>query len=59
MNEYIDKLIQQTENEFGLKGKKIFFPLRAALYGTFKGPDLFTIISILGVEEARIRIKKI
>ena len=49
--EYIDKLIEQTGDKFGLKGKKIFFPLRAILYGSLKGPDLFTIISILGVEE--------
>ena len=56
--EYIDKLIEQTGDKFGLKGKKIFFPLRAILYGSFKGPDLFTIISILGVEETKVRIKK-
>ena len=53
-----DKLIEQTGDKFGLKGKKIFFPLRAILYGSFKGPDLFTIISILGVEETKVRIKK-
>ena len=54
---YINKLTKQTEDKFGLKGKEIFHPLRAVLYGSFKGPDLFTIISILGIEETKARIE--
>ena len=54
---YIDKLTQEISDKFNIKGKKIFFPLRGALYGSFNGPDLFTIISILGVVEAKKRLE--
>ena len=55
---YIDKLTQEISDKFNIKGKKIFFPLRGALYGSFNGPDLFTIISILGVVEATNKSNK-
>jgi len=54
---YINKLTEKTANKFNLKGKKIFYPLRSALYGSFNGPDLFTIISILGIKETKKRLK--
>ena len=54
---YITELTQKTADKFNLKGKKIFYPLRAALYGSFNGPDLFTIISILGIKEAKKRLE--
>ena len=54
---YINKLIQATEDKFNLKGKKIFYPLRGTLYGSFNGPDLFTIISILGISETKKRLE--
>ena len=41
-----------------VSGKKIFFPLRTVLYGSSHGPDLYTIISILGIEESIKRLKK-
>ena len=44
----IDGLIRLTTDKFFLKGKDIFFPLRGVLFGEFHGPDLYTIISILG-----------
>jgi len=54
---YINDLIQKTGSKFNLNGKNIFYPLRAALYGSFNGPDLFTIISILGIKETNKRLK--
>ena len=55
--EDISELIHNTEKKFSLKGKKIFYPLRSALYGSFNGPDLFTIISILGIKETKKRLE--
>ncbi len=37
---------------------KVMMPLRLALVGEMKGPDVFDIISILGREESILRIKK-
>jgi len=54
---YVNKMIQATEDKFNIKGKKIFYPLRGALYGSFNGPDLFTIISILGINETKKRLE--
>jgi len=56
--ESIDLLIQQTSKKLQVSGKQIFFPLRAVLYGKLQGPDLYTIISILGIPESIIRFKK-
>jgi glutamyl-tRNA synthetase len=56
--ESIDLLIQQTSKNLEVSGKQIFFPLRAVLYGKLQGPDLYTIISILGISESIIRLKK-
>ena len=54
----INELIKLTSSNMGVSGKKIFFPLRAILYGSFHGPDLYTIISILGIDESIKRLKK-
>ena len=54
----ITDLIQSTQNKMNVSGKQIFFPLRAVLYGKFHGPDLFTIINILGIAESIERLKK-
>ncbi|MAZ72005.1 MAG: glutamate--tRNA ligase [Flavobacteriaceae bacterium] len=45
-----------TGNEIGFG--KVMMPLRLALVGEMKGPDVFEIISILGKEEATARVKK-
>tara|TARA_B100000579_G_scaffold415661_1_gene410475 strand:- start:422 stop:1804 length:1383 start_codon:yes stop_codon:yes gene_type:complete len=57
-NQIISDLIKLTQNEINVKGKQIFFPLRGVLYGKFHGPDLFTIISILGISESLERLNK-
>ena len=56
--ESIDTFIQQTSKKFNVSGKRIFFPIRAVLYGKFQGPDLYTLISILGIKESTKRLKK-
>ena len=37
---------------------KVMMPLRLALVGEMKGPDVFDIISILGKQESNARIEK-
>ena len=54
----IEQLIKNTSEYFDVNGKQIFFPLRGILYGKFQGPDLYTIISILGVPESITRLER-
>ena len=54
----INTLIIKTSNDLNCNGKKIFYPLRAILFGQFHGPDLYTIISILGINETKKRLEK-
>jgi glutamyl-tRNA synthetase len=44
-----------TDNEISFG--KIMMPMRLALVGAMKGPDVFDIVSVLGKEEALLRIK--
>ncbi|MBI4532485.1 MAG: glutamate--tRNA ligase [Candidatus Melainabacteria bacterium] len=43
--------------ELGLKGKDLYWPIRAALSGKTQGPDLGSIISILGESKVRQRVE--
>ena len=45
-------------NEFGIKGKDLFHPVRIALYGNPQGPDMPIIFSILGKDETLKRLSK-
>ena len=45
-------------DEIGIKGKDLFHPVRIALYGDSKGPDIPLIFSILGRKEALCRLEK-
>ena len=56
--ELSDRLIKDIAEKFNAKGKEIFFPLRGVLYGSLNGPDLFTIIDILGLDESKRRIEQ-
>src|SRR3989338_6018873 len=44
--------------ELGLKGKDLYWPLRIALSGSNKGPDLGLIISLLGKDKVKARIQR-
>ena len=46
--------MQQT----GVKGKKLFLPLRAALTGQTTGPGLAELVQLIGIEQAQIRFRK-
>lgn len=54
----IKDLLKKTTSEIGIKGKKLYFPLRLALFGSCHGPDIPAIIDALGKEETVRRLKK-
>ena len=54
----INELIEETSEMMEVSGKQIFFPLRGALYCKLHGPDLYTIISILDINESVRRLKQ-
>ena len=56
--ENIQSIIQKTQDDLNICGKNLFIPLRLALIGKEHGPDLFTIINILGKDESLNRIKQ-
>ena len=55
--EEISSLIKQSINDLGIKGKNFYFPIRLALFGNCHGPDIPTLIDILGRDESIKRLK--
>ncbi|CAN5398324.1 glutamate--tRNA ligase [soil metagenome] len=51
------KAVDAFGKEISLKGKELYWPLRAALSGKTQGPDLGAIISILGAERVKSRLE--
>jgi len=54
--EEISSLTKQSIGELGVKGKNFYFPIRLALFGNCHGPDIPTLIDILGKDEAVKRL---
>jgi len=52
------KLLMEIGKLQNISGKKLFFPIRVALYGQSKGPDIPLIFSILGYKEVINRLEK-
>ena len=55
--EDISSLIKQATGELGIKGKNFYFPIRLALFGSCHGPDIPTLIDILGRDDSIQRLK--
>ena len=55
--EEISLLTKQSIGDLGIKGKKFYFPIRLALFGNCHGPDIPTLIDILGRDEAVKRLE--
>jgi len=43
--------------DFGLKGRELWHPIRAAIAGRVVGPDMVTIVETFGLEKCRERIR--
>lgn len=57
--ELINELLKRSAQELGIKGKNFYPPLRLALYGNLHGPELPTIMDILGKDEVINRFQKL
>ncbi|MFO7660252.1 MAG: hypothetical protein R6V77_05005 [Candidatus Cloacimonadaceae bacterium] len=56
--EVLSELASRGMAELGIKGKQYYHPLRLALIYQGSGPDIPTLIDILGVEETLNRLRK-
>ncbi len=52
------KVFKEITKELGLKGNKVYMPIRIALTGAMHGPELNDIIAVLGLEEVKRRIAR-
>ncbi len=55
----INELLKYSAKELEIKGKNLYPPLRLALYGKPHGPELSTIIDILGKNKVIKRFEKV
>ncbi|MCD1146712.1 glutamate--tRNA ligase [Peptoniphilus sp. KCTC 25270] len=56
--EFAKGLMKKVQKAKGVKGKNLFMPARAAMTGNVHGPDLTSIIYLLGKEEILNRLEK-
>ncbi|WP_088552721.1 glutamate--tRNA ligase [Calderihabitans maritimus] len=54
--ERVKRMLKELTKELKLGGRKVFMPIRVALTGKTKGPELHDIIPILGVELIQKRL---
>ena len=52
-------VVDAIGKELGVKGKDLYWPVRAALCGSTSGPDLGATLSILGEKRVRTRIESL
>jgi glutamyl-tRNA synthetase len=50
-------VVEAIGKEVGVKGKDLYWPIRAALVGNVQGPDLGSVISILGESRVKARLE--
>ena len=56
--EYFHKLAGKMLEELGVKGKNLFLPLRAALTGRTRGPEIYFLMPVIGKERTLKRIDR-
>lgn len=52
-----DALVESVKTQSGRKGKELFMPLRLALTGREHGPEMKTVLALLGRERAEKRLR--
>ena len=52
------QIVMNIGKEISLSGKSLFFPIRTAIYGEPKGPDLVLLFNILGKKEVINRLSQ-
>ena len=58
-SENIKPLIKEIQKEKGIKGRKLFMPIRIAVSGQMHGPELPQVIEVLGKEKVLDHIKQV
>ena len=53
----LKKAVDAMGKELALKGKDLYWPIRAALSGKTQGPDLGVTLAILGRERVLVRLE--
>jgi glutamyl-tRNA synthetase len=53
----VKQIVDDLGKELGIKGKNLYWPLRAALSGSTQGPDLGSMISVLGPIKVQARLE--
>lgn len=56
---FASTIMKTLQKENGIKGKNLWFPIRAALTGTVHGPDLTNVMQLLGKEEMQARLTRV
>lgn len=57
--DFAQTVMASIQEETGIKGKKLWFPARAALVGETSGPDFTNTLLVLGEEEIRNRLARV
>ncbi|MCH8837535.1 MAG: glutamate--tRNA ligase [Candidatus Marinimicrobia bacterium] len=50
-------MVKSIGEEFSLKGRELWHPIRAAITGRLAGPDIVTIVDEFGLEKCRHRVR--
>lgn len=53
----VKQIVDTLGKELGIKGKNLYWPLRAALSGSTQGPDLGSMMSVLGPTKVQARLE--
>jgi nondiscriminating glutamyl-tRNA synthetase len=56
--EVFSEVIKQVGQDTGVKGKDLYFPVRAAVTGNVHGPDIATVASIRGKNDVVAGLRK-
>ena len=54
--EFASTIMKTLQKETGIKGKNLWFPIRAAITGSVHGPDLTSVMLIMGKEKIAKRL---
>ncbi|MFD1708439.1 glutamate--tRNA ligase [Siminovitchia sediminis] len=55
----VKKAMKTVQKETGHKGKKLFMPIRVAVTGEMRGPELPNAIELLGREKVKLRLERL
>lgn len=57
--DHIKPMIKEIQKETGIKGRKLFMPIRIAVSGQMHGPELANVIDVLGKTKALDHIQQV